>query len=121
MHASFLILSVTMDVMKAELEVDPLSLETSYDTDQDEKKPILEERNLMDQHVTGIKEEFVDESHDLTSEIKFEDDPESISFTVVKREPEDEQSDFDEEPRVKVTAEDNEVFAKRFRKKRSAT
>ncbi|XP_069669662.1 zinc finger protein 239-like [Periplaneta americana] len=100
-----------MDVIKAELEVDPLSVETSDDTDEDEKKPILEERKLVDQLVTGIKEEYVDQSHDLTSEIKFEEDPVPISFCVVKREPEEEQSDFHEEPRAEVTAEDNEVFA----------
>ncbi|KAJ4425379.1 hypothetical protein ANN_27994 [Periplaneta americana] len=82
------IVRVTMDVIKAELEVDPLSLETSDNTDEDEKKPILEERNLVDQPVTGIKQEYVDQSHDLTSEIKFEEDPEPQSFPVVKREPE---------------------------------
>ncbi|XP_069669312.1 uncharacterized protein [Periplaneta americana] len=102
-----------MDVIKAELEVDPLSLETSDDTDEDEKKPILEERNLVDQLVIGIKEEYEDQSHDLISEIKFEEDPVSISFPVVKREPEDEQSDFNEEPGVEVTAED-ESYAERI-------
>ncbi|KAJ4425375.1 hypothetical protein ANN_27990 [Periplaneta americana] len=104
---------LTMDVIKAELEVDPLSVETSDDTDEDEKKPILEERSLVDQLVTGIKEEYVDQSHGLTSEIKFEEDPVPISFRVVKREPEGDQSDFHEEPRMEVTAEDNEVFAER--------
>ncbi|XP_069669649.1 uncharacterized protein [Periplaneta americana] len=103
-----------MDVIKAELEVDPLSLETSDNTDEDEKKPILEERNLVDQPVTGIKQEYVDQSHDLTSEIKFEEDPETRSFPVVKREPEEEQSDFNEEPRVELTAENNEVFAESY-------
>ncbi|KAJ4437848.1 hypothetical protein ANN_13787 [Periplaneta americana] len=100
---------VTMDVIKAELEVDPLSL----DTDEEEKKPILEERNLVDQYLTGIKEEYVDQSHDFKSEIKFEEDPAPVSFAVVKREPEEEQSDFNVGPRVEVTAEDNEVFAER--------
>ncbi|XP_069669611.1 uncharacterized protein [Periplaneta americana] len=99
--------TVTMDVIKAELEVDPLSL----DTDEEEKKPILEERNLVDQYLTGIKEEYVDQSHDFKSEIKFEEDPAPVSFAVVKREPEEEQSDFNVGPRVEVTAEDNEVFA----------
>ncbi|XP_069669641.1 uncharacterized protein [Periplaneta americana] len=102
-----------MDVVKAELEVDPLTLETSHDTDEDEKKPILEERNLVDQHVTYIKEEYVDQSHDLTSEIKFEEVLLPVSFPMVKREPEEKQSDFYEEPGVEVMAEDNEVFAER--------
>ncbi|XP_069669302.1 uncharacterized protein PF3D7_1120000-like isoform X3 [Periplaneta americana] len=104
-----------MDVIKAELEVDPLSLETSDDTDVDEKKLILEERNLLDQDVTGIKEEYVNQSHDLKSEIKFEVDPTPVSFPVVKREPEEVQSDFNEDPRVEVTVED-EVFVERMAK-----
>ncbi|XP_069669645.1 uncharacterized protein [Periplaneta americana] len=116
MDVSFSILSVTgtMDVIKAEFEVHPLSPETSDDTDEHEKKPVLEERNYVDQHVTGIKEEYVDQSHDLTSEIKFEEDPVPITFPMVKREPEEERSEFSEEPRAEVTAEDNEVFAERI-------
>ncbi|KAJ4425356.1 hypothetical protein ANN_27971 [Periplaneta americana] len=79
---------LTMDVIKAEVKVDPLFLETSDETDEDGKTPILEERNLVDQHVTGIKEEYVDQSDDLTSEIKFEEVLVPISFPVVKGEPE---------------------------------
>ncbi|XP_069669834.1 uncharacterized protein [Periplaneta americana] len=88
-----------------------------------EKSPVLntypivrcaaEERNFSDHHVTGIKEEYEDQSHDLTFEIKFEEDPVPISFPVVKREPEEEQSDLDtvnKEPRVEGTAGDNEIF-----------
>ncbi|XP_069673111.1 uncharacterized protein [Periplaneta americana] len=70
-----------------------------------------DERNLGDQHVTGIKEEYEDQSQDLTTEIKFEEDPVPISFPVLKHEPEEVHSDFYEEPRVEVTTEDNEVFA----------
>ncbi|KAJ4425856.1 hypothetical protein ANN_27482 [Periplaneta americana] len=83
-----------------------------------------DERNLGDQHVTGIKEEYEDQTQDLTTEIKFEDDPVPISFPVLKHEPED--SDFNEEPMVEVTTEDNEVFSEswrpesRFRLPRSA-
>ncbi|XP_069671196.1 uncharacterized protein [Periplaneta americana] len=75
-----------------------------------------EERNLLDHHVTGIKEEYVNQSHDLVSEVKCEKDPVAISFPVVKREREEEQSDSDtanEDPRVEVTAEDNEVLTER--------
>ncbi|XP_069670151.1 uncharacterized protein [Periplaneta americana] len=95
-----------MEVIKAEIEVDPLSLETSDDRDEDEKKPILEEWKLVDQHVTGIKEEYVDHSHDFTTEIKFEEVLLPVPSTVVKREPEEEQCDISEQPRVEVTAED---------------
>ncbi|XP_069671201.1 uncharacterized protein [Periplaneta americana] len=72
-----------------------------------------DEVNLGDQHVTDIKEEYEDQTQDLTSEIKFEEDPVPISFPVLKHEPEEVHSDFNEEPRVELTAEDNEVFAER--------
>ncbi|KAJ4425883.1 hypothetical protein ANN_27509 [Periplaneta americana] len=49
---------------------------------------VLQEQNFTDQHVTGMKEEYKDKSQDLTTEIKFEEDPVPISFPVVKREPE---------------------------------
>ncbi|XP_069669616.1 probable serine/threonine-protein kinase kinX isoform X2 [Periplaneta americana] len=73
-----------------------------------------EERNFLDQHVTGIKEEYVNQRSDLLSEVKFEEDP----FAVVKREPEEDQSDlhkFNEEPRVEVTAEDKIFIERTFR------
>ncbi|KAJ4425859.1 hypothetical protein ANN_27485, partial [Periplaneta americana] len=75
------------------------------------------ERNSLNQHVTDIKEEYVNQCHDLVSEVKCEKDPVAISFPVVKREPEEEQTDSDavnEEPRVEVTAEDNEVLKERL-------
>ncbi|XP_069669252.1 uncharacterized protein [Periplaneta americana] len=100
-----------MDVIKTELEVDPLSLETTDDTEEEEKKPILEKWNFFDQHVT------VNQSPDLTSEIKFEGDPVPFSFPVVKREQEEEQSNLhtvNEEPKVEVTTENNEVFTERL-------
>ncbi|XP_069671376.1 uncharacterized protein [Periplaneta americana] len=82
-----------------------------------EDGPVLkrepEEQNLSDQHVTSIKTEYVGQSPDLTSEEKFEEDPVSIWLPVLKREPEEDQSDpggVNEEPRQEVTAEDNEVF-----------
>ncbi|XP_069671286.1 uncharacterized protein [Periplaneta americana] len=83
-----------------------------------------QERNFLDHHVTGIKEEFVNQSHDLLSEVKCEKDPVAISFPVVKREPEEEQSDSDavnEEPRVEVTAEDNEVLTERIANRNERT
>ncbi|XP_069673242.1 uncharacterized protein [Periplaneta americana] len=64
-----------------------------------------EERNCLDHHVTGITEVYVNQSPDLLSGVKFEEDP----FAVVKREPEEEQSDFDTvhvEPKVEVISED---------------
>ncbi|XP_069669906.1 zinc finger protein 587B-like [Periplaneta americana] len=75
-----------------------------------------EDRTFLDQLVTGSKQEYVNQSHELTSEIKVED-PVAISFPVVKREPEEEQTDSDtvnEEPRIELTAEDNEVLMERI-------
>ncbi|XP_069669844.1 probable serine/threonine-protein kinase kinX isoform X2 [Periplaneta americana] len=75
-------------------------------------KPEPEERNFMDHHVTAIKEEYVNQSSDLLSEVKFEEDP----FAVVKREPEEEQSDLhrlNEEPKVEVKSED-EIFIESY-------
>ncbi|KAJ4425715.1 hypothetical protein ANN_27911 [Periplaneta americana] len=72
-----------------------------------------DERNIGDQHVTGIKEEYEDQTQDLASEIKFEDDPVPISFPVLKHEPEEVHSAFNEEPRVEVAAGNNKVFAER--------
>ncbi|KAJ4425337.1 hypothetical protein ANN_27952, partial [Periplaneta americana] len=76
-------------------------------------KNLNQERNFLDPHVSGIKEEYEDQSSDLLYEVKVEDDLVPISFPVVKREPEEEQSDLDavnEEPRVEGAAEDNEIF-----------
>ncbi|XP_069673532.1 uncharacterized protein [Periplaneta americana] len=107
---------VVMDVIKMEPAVDPLDLQL-HDSiyEMDENDPLSEERNFLDQHVTGIKEEYEEQSSDLLSEIKFEGDPVPISFPMVKREPEEEQSDLDtviDDPRVEVTAEDNEILTK---------
>ncbi|KAJ4425873.1 hypothetical protein ANN_27499 [Periplaneta americana] len=80
-------------------------------------KSEVEQRNFLDDHVTGIKEEYEDQSSDLISEIKFEEDPVPMSLPVVKHEPEEEHSDLYgviEDPRVEVTAEDNEVLTERI-------
>ncbi|KAJ4425842.1 hypothetical protein ANN_27468 [Periplaneta americana] len=61
-------LKVTMDEIKAELEVDPLALETSDDSDEKEKKCILETVLLS----TQIKIEGEDNIYDLASEMNYE-------------------------------------------------
>ncbi|KAJ4425880.1 hypothetical protein ANN_27506 [Periplaneta americana] len=48
------------------------------------------ERNLSDEHMAGVKMEYVDQSHDFASEVKFEENPEPTSFPLVKDEPESE-------------------------------
>ncbi|KAJ4425914.1 hypothetical protein ANN_27540 [Periplaneta americana] len=102
-----------MDVIKTEPEDDTFDLllqDTKYNKEQN--KALSEERNFLDQHVTGIKEEYVDQSSDLLSEIKFEEDPVPVSFPVVKREPENDFFDVDrvqQEQKVEVSSEENEV------------
>ncbi|KAJ4425598.1 hypothetical protein ANN_27794 [Periplaneta americana] len=76
-----------------------------------------EDQHFLDLHVTGIKEEYEGQRHDLTSEIKFEEDPLPISFPMMKREPEEEQSvlvTVKEEPMVEGAPEDIEVFTERI-------
>ncbi|KAJ4425662.1 hypothetical protein ANN_27858 [Periplaneta americana] len=78
---------------------------------------VLQERKFLDQHVTGLKDEYVSQSPDVTSDIKFEEDPVPISFPMVKRELEGKQRVFDtvnEEPRVELMAEVNEVLSERL-------
>ncbi|XP_069671892.1 uncharacterized protein [Periplaneta americana] len=73
-----------MDMIKKEPEVDPLGIESSDDTDTDEKKPFTEEGNLLDLHVAGIKTECVDDSYDLISEIKVEETAVPTDFVSKK-------------------------------------
>ncbi|XP_069671163.1 uncharacterized protein [Periplaneta americana] len=78
-----------------------------------------EERNFLDQDVTGTEEEYMGQSDDLTSEIKVEEDPLLISFPVVKREPEEDQSHLyavKEEPWLEVKAEDNEASTESYQR-----
>ncbi|XP_069673331.1 uncharacterized protein [Periplaneta americana] len=68
--------------------------------------------------MTGIREEYEDQSSDLLSEIKCEKDLLPTSFPMLKLEQEEEQTDSDavnEDPRVEVTPEDNEVLTERCR------
>ncbi|XP_069671182.1 uncharacterized protein [Periplaneta americana] len=77
-----------MDVIKIEREIDPVAIERSNINNLVEENSLSQERNFLDHHVTGIKEEYEDQSQDLTSEITFKGDPVPISFPMVKREPE---------------------------------
>ncbi|XP_069671342.1 uncharacterized protein [Periplaneta americana] len=105
--------------IKEEYEDQSLDLTTEIKFEKDAEPislPVVkrepEERNFLDHHVTAIKEEYVNQSPDLLSGVKFEEDP----FAVVKREPEEEQSDLhrlNEEPKVEGTAED-EIFIERL-------
>ncbi|XP_069690473.1 zinc finger protein 664-like [Periplaneta americana] len=107
-----------MDVIKMEPDDDPFgSLPHDNTYKMEEMKASSEERNFLDQHVTGIKEEYVDQSRDLTSQIKFAEDPVPISLPVVKCVPEETHSDMDtvsKEPWVELTTEDNKILTERI-------
>ncbi|XP_069671819.1 zinc finger protein 391-like isoform X3 [Periplaneta americana] len=75
-----------MDVIKKEPEVDPLSIQSSDNTDTDEKKPLSEEGNLSHLKTTGMKAECLDHSYDIKTEIKVEDTPVPVSFPMLKTE-----------------------------------
>ncbi|XP_069671122.1 oocyte zinc finger protein XlCOF6-like isoform X2 [Periplaneta americana] len=78
-----------MDEIKMEPEIDPLSIETSDNTDLEEKKPFLEEGKSFDLHLNRIKEECLDQSSDFNSEINFEDIAMPNNVSVVKCETEE--------------------------------
>ncbi|XP_069670329.1 uncharacterized protein [Periplaneta americana] len=72
-----------MDVIKTEPEVDPLAAPSDH-TDMEEKEPLLEQVNVTDMHLVTIKTECVDDSCDLTSEIRLEEPSEAVSFPTTK-------------------------------------
>ncbi|XP_069670937.1 uncharacterized protein [Periplaneta americana] len=104
------------DVIKMEPEVDPLSIQTSDDADIEEKKPLSEEGNLLDLHVTEIKTEFMDHKCDLKSEMTFEEAAVPGDFPMLKSESEKNSCEVDEmkeEVKLEVTSEENEVLTER--------
>ncbi|XP_069673253.1 uncharacterized protein [Periplaneta americana] len=102
-----------MEEIKMEREIDPLAIERSNNTDIEEQKPLSEEGNLLDLQVTGIKRENMDYSNDIKTEMTFDETPVSSSFLFVKTEVEEETCEFnkvEEEVKLEVTAEEDEVF-----------
>ncbi|KAJ4425849.1 hypothetical protein ANN_27475, partial [Periplaneta americana] len=81
-----------MNVIKMEREIYPLAIGRSNTTDIEEENSLFQKRNLLDEHISGVKEEDLNQNHDLTTEMKFEEDPMAISFSVMKREPEVSES-----------------------------
>ncbi|XP_069670967.1 zinc finger MYM-type protein 1-like isoform X2 [Periplaneta americana] len=70
---------VVIHVTKAELEVDSLTVQLTDNSEMEERERLLEEKNSLDLHVTGIKEECAGDSYDCTLEVKSEDTPVSIN------------------------------------------
>ncbi|XP_069669983.1 uncharacterized protein [Periplaneta americana] len=104
--------SVVMDVIKTEPEVDPLSVQSCDVAVKEEASPSPDEGTLLD--LTRIKEEFVDESYNLTSEIKYEEILFPNNFPVMKCETEEESCDLDavkNELILEVTEEENEILS----------
>ncbi|XP_069669516.1 uncharacterized protein [Periplaneta americana] len=78
-----------MDVIKSEPKFDPLAVQPCDDTVKEEENPSPDEGNLLDLHVTRIKEECVDDSYeDHNPEIKFDEIMLPNNFPIVKCEAE---------------------------------
>ncbi|XP_069669482.1 uncharacterized protein [Periplaneta americana] len=108
-----------MDVIKMEPAVDPLDLQI-HDSiyEMDENDLLSQQRNLSHLEMTAMKTESVDQSYDIKSEIKVEDDsPETIGFHMVKSEVEEDMFDVDkvkQEQKVEVSSEEDEVLTERI-------
>ncbi|KAJ4425878.1 hypothetical protein ANN_27504 [Periplaneta americana] len=102
-----------MDVIKMEPEVDPVTIQTSDIADIEGRKPLSEEENLLDLHVTEIKTEYIDHRYDLGSEIAFEESAVPIDFLLVKSEAEENSCELDqveEEVKLEIMVEEDEVI-----------
>ncbi|XP_069672016.1 uncharacterized protein [Periplaneta americana] len=103
-----------MDVIKMEFEADPLDLQPHNDTYKTE-----EEGNLPHLEMSGMKTECVDQSCDIKSEIKIEDDtPVPFSFPMAKTEVDEDLLDVDrvqKEQKVEVSLEEDEVLSESCR------
>ncbi|XP_069680857.1 zinc finger protein OZF-like isoform X6 [Periplaneta americana] len=109
--------NTVMDVIKSEPDVDLLAANTSDDMDFQEKETLSEEGNLLMPHVTWIKSECVDNSYDLTSEVKLEA-PEITPCISFKCETEEESYDVDvveDETKLELTTEEDEVLPERVK------
>ncbi|XP_069673423.1 gastrula zinc finger protein xFG20-1-like isoform X1 [Periplaneta americana] len=103
---------IAVDDIKTEPMVDPLAIQPCDDAVKEEN-PSGDEGNLLDLHVTRIKEECIDESNDHTSEMKFEEIILPNNFPVVKCEAEEvsfAMSTVKEETMLEVTTEESDVL-----------
>ncbi|XP_069669532.1 uncharacterized protein [Periplaneta americana] len=106
-----------MEVIKKEPELDPLAIESSDKTDEDEKKPLSQKENFLDLHVARIKTECVDHSYDLTLKTKVEKTAVATDFVSAKCKAEEELCDLDtvkDELKLEITTEENEILSNRF-------
>ncbi|XP_069670509.1 zinc finger protein 239-like isoform X1 [Periplaneta americana] len=100
-----------MEAVKMESEVDPLLVQTSDNKDVAEKKPLSENGNLLDVDLTRVKTEWMEQSYDVRSEMKFEGNPEPFTSVVVKCEAMEESNSFEtvkEELNQDIMSEEDE-------------
>ncbi|XP_069670295.1 uncharacterized protein [Periplaneta americana] len=109
---------VEMDLIKKEPEVDPLHLQAHSNTCEiEENKASSEEGKVSRLEVTGMKAECMDHSYEIKSEIKVEDTPLPTSVVFVKSEVDEDMFDVDrvqQEQKVEVSSEEDEVFPERL-------
>ncbi|XP_069670889.1 uncharacterized protein [Periplaneta americana] len=92
-----------------------MSIQTNGNIDAEEKKPLSEEGNSIDLHVTEIKTECMDHSYDMKSEI-FEETPVPIVFPIVKKESEEHCYKLDQvekDVKLDAAAKEDEVLTER--------
>ncbi|KAJ4425930.1 hypothetical protein ANN_27556 [Periplaneta americana] len=83
-HAIDDVFRTVMDVFKMEREIGTLALEASNDTDIKEEK--LQEGNVLDLQVTGIKTECMDCSYEVKPKMTFDKTHMPIGISFVKNE-----------------------------------
>ncbi|XP_069669276.1 uncharacterized protein [Periplaneta americana] len=86
---------------------------TSVPVDFPVMKSEVEEENVLDLHMSEIKTECMVKSYDLKSEITFEETPVPVCFSIMNSEAKEETHELDqveEEVKLEVTAEEDEVF-----------
>ncbi|XP_069670000.1 uncharacterized protein [Periplaneta americana] len=79
--------TAVMDVIKKERDIDTLALEGSNNTYIGKEK--LQEGNVLDLQVTGMKTECMDHSYEVKSEMAFDKSPVPIELSFVKSEVEE--------------------------------
>ncbi|XP_069671531.1 zinc finger protein 239-like [Periplaneta americana] len=104
-------LLVAMDVIKIEPEADLLAMQLNDCTYTEEQRPSLEEGTSSNPQGDGIKTEYEDPSYHLNSEVKIEETPLPVNFSI-KSEAEDVGT-VKEEQSLEVTTEEAEFLPER--------
>ncbi|XP_069672814.1 uncharacterized protein [Periplaneta americana] len=108
-----------MDVIKLEPGVDPLTAQTSDNTNLEEE-PLSEEANLPNLHSIQIKSEC-DDSYDFIPEVKLEETPGKCAAEANAIEEHPDQNTEDEPTSNDASTIDKETFRSQPRKKTKLT